>query len=257
VAPTRFAELTTLQAAALLGGERKPVLLLPVAAVEPHGPHAPLVSDILIAEGICERAARTLDRDPELHLLVLEPIAYGVTRYAAAFRGAVSIAPDTLRALVLDVVRSLLTDGFSRVAIVNHHFEPEHIQTLRDAQTTLRRDGALVALLDLTRRQQAERLTDEFRSGSCHAGRYETSMLLADHPELVDAEVMRSLPEVDVPMLAEIAAGRRDFLAMGMHRAYCGAPAQATAQEGEQTYETLVQMVVELARGLAREQSPG
>jgi creatinine amidohydrolase len=140
--------------------------------------------------------------------------------------------------------------------IVNHHFEPEHVQTLRDVQRRLRAEGGLVALLDLTRRRQAERLSEEFRSGSCHAGRYETSLVLADHPELVDAELMRSLPEREVPMAAEIAAGRRDFLAMGMTDAYCGAPAQATRQEGEQSFDTLAQMVIELARELAHEQRP-
>ena len=44
-----------------------------------------------------------------------------------------------------------------------------------------------VRYLDLTRRENAERLTDEFRAGECHAGRYETSLVLADRAELVSA----------------------------------------------------------------------
>jgi creatinine amidohydrolase len=256
VAPIRFAELTTLQADALLRSDRTPVLLLAVAAVEPHGPHAPLGTDCMIASGICDRAARALEHDPEVRALTLEPLAYGVTRYAASFRGTVGIAPATLRALLLDLLRSLIADGFRHVVIVNHHFEPEHVQTLREVERTLCAEGGLVALLDLTRRSLAQRLTDEFRSGSSHAGRYETSLVLADRPDLIDAELMQSLPELDVPMPAEIAAGHRDFLAMGMHDAYCGAPARATAREGEESFEALAQMVVELARELAQGQPP-
>jgi creatinine amidohydrolase len=257
VTSRRLAELTTLQADALLREDRTIVLLLPVGAVEPHGPHAPLGSDDLIAAGICERAAIALEHDPEVGALVLEPIPYGVTRYAAAFRGAIHVEAGTLRAVVGDVLRSAIADGFTRAVIVNHHFEPEHLGALREAETVLRSEGGLVSLLDLTRRRHAERLTDEFKSGSCHAGRYETSLVLADRPDLVDADLMRSLPALEVPMPAEIAAGRRDFISMGMDHAYCGAPALATSQEGEDTYAALARLVVELARDLAREPVPG
>ena len=50
---------------------------------------------------------------------------------------------------------------------------------------------------------------------------------------------------------AAIAAGQTDFMAMGMDRAYCGAPAEATAEEGEQTFETLADLLVELVREMA------
>jgi creatinine amidohydrolase len=241
-----FAELTTFEAAALLGGDRIPVLLLPVAAIEPHGPHAPLQTDELIATAICERAATAAAADDRVRVLVLPALSYGVTRYAAAFTGAISIAPATLIAIVVDVVGSLVRDGFSRVVIVNHHFEPEHLEGLHDATATLNEQGARVALLDLTRRRSAERLTDEFRRGSCHAGSYETSLLLAQTPALVDRAAMLAAEPLEVPMPAEIAAGHTDFIAMGMHDAYCGEPAQASAAEGERTYEALVQLVLEL-----------
>ncbi len=246
-----FAELTTVQADRLLQGPRTAVLLLPAAAVEPHGPHAPLATDGLIASGICVRAARALQGDPDVHALVLPPLAYGVTRYAAAFRGAVSVGQETLRLLVSDIGRSLIEDGFRHLVIVNHHFEPEHIEALRAARDALNGAGGSVALLDLTRRRQAERLTEEFRRGSCHAGRYETSLVLAERPELIDGELLGTLPALGVRMPVEISEGRRDFLAMGMGDAYCGAPAEASPEEGEATFETLTQMVVELVRELA------
>jgi creatinine amidohydrolase len=232
----RLNELTSPQLAALR--ERRPVALWPVGAVEPHGPHAPLGTDTLISVGICERAAQRLG-----DAVVLPPLPFGVTRYGAAFAGAVGISEATLRAVVLDVAAAVAAQGFRRLAIVNNHFEPEQLATLRAAAQEA---GALY--LDLVRRANAERLTDEFRRGSGHAGRYETSLMLADAPQLVDREAMAGLPAVEVDMPAEIAAGRTDFLAMGMEQAYCGAPAEATAEEGQATFETLTDMLVQLVR---------
>ena len=228
--------------------ETTTVLLLPLGAVEPHGPHAPLGTDTLISVGVCERAAEELDDDPELRVLVLPSLAYGVTRYAAAFPGAVSIREETLRALVVDVCRSLAAHGFPRVVLVNNHFEPEQVKTLREAADEA---GPCVRLLDLTRRENAKRLTEEFRAGSCHAGRYETSLVLADAPDLVHRERMAALESRMIDMPAAIAAGRTDFTAMRMDEAYCGAPAEATAEEGAQTFAALTEMLVELVREVA------
>jgi len=212
-----------------------PIALWPVGAVEPHGPHAPLGTDTLISVGMCERAAARLD-----HAVVLPPFPFGVTRYGAAFPGAIGISEATLRAVVIDVATALDRQGFRRLVIVNNHFEPEQVATLGAAAEEA---GALY--LDLVRRRNAERLTDEFRRGSCHAGRYETSLVLADAPDLIDRQATE-LPAHEVDMPAAMAAGRTDFLAMGMDRAYCGAPAEATAEEGRATFETLTDMLVEL-----------
>lgn len=240
---TSFADLTSARVAELLTASRVPVLLLPVGAVEPHGPHAPLGTDQLISAGMCERAADRLADDPSLRVLVLPAVAYGVTEFGAAFPGCVSIGADTLKALVLDVCRSLTAQGLGRIVVVNNHFEPAHVTALREATRE-----AGVAYLDLVRRRNAERLTEEFRSGSCHAGQYETSLVLADRPELVDTAVMRTLPEVEVNLPAAMAGGGTSFVDVGMDRAYCGSPASATAAEGQSTFDTLTDLLVELIR---------
>jgi creatinine amidohydrolase len=238
-----LADLRSPQLAALVAGGPV-VALLPVGAVEPHGPHAPLGTDALISEGMCRRAAKAVD---DVSVLVAPLLPYGVTRYGAAFPGAVGVTEATLHALVVDVCTSLLAQGIGGVVVVNNHFEPEHVATLRRTADELDH----VRLLDLTRRANAARLTDEFRSGSCHAGRYETSLVLADAPALVDGERMAALPPRPVNMPAEMAAGRTDFVAMGMSDAYCGAPAESTAAEGEATFVTLAAMLVEAIRELA------
>jgi len=211
------------------------VHLLPLGATEPHGPHAPLSTDTLISVGICERASEQLAG--EIPVLVLPALPYGVTRYGSAFAGTVSISEATLSSLVAEIA-----DSVGSLVLVNSHFEPEQVETLR---------ATGVPLLDLTRRRNAERLTEEFRSGSCHAGRYETSLVLADRPELVHDDRMQALAERHVDLPAAIHAGQTDFLAMGMDEAYCGAPAESSAEEGRETFETLTDLLVELIREVA------
>jgi creatinine amidohydrolase len=135
-----------------------------------------------------------------------------------------------------------IAESAGPLVLVNSHFEPEQVETLR---------ATGLPLLDLTRRRNAERLTDEFRSGSCHAGRYETSLVLAEQPQLVHADRMQALDERYVDMPAAIREGRTDFLAMGMDEAYCGAPGESSAEEGRETFETLADLLVELIREVA------
>ena len=245
-----FANLTYTQVQELLASERTPVLLFPVGSTEPHGPHAPIATDPIISLGICERVARRLADDPELRALVLPPLAYGVTRYTAAFPGAIHVDEETLRRVVVDVCRSLSAQGFRHVVLVNNHFEPEHVQTLHRALDDLEEGEIRVGYLDLTRKERATRLTDEFRSGECHAGRYETSLVLAARPELVDIAAMAALPYVSVNLAAVIADGMKDFRDMGLAQAYCGSPAEATPEEGNESFVVLTEMTIELVREL-------
>jgi creatinine amidohydrolase len=249
-----FERLTSPQVAALRDGERTAVLL-PVGAVEPHGPHAPLGTDPMISAGMCRRAAQRLAGD--LRVLIMPALPYGVTRYAAAFAGAVGVRAETLHAIVVDVLGSLIEQGLPRVVVVNNHFEPEHVAALRRAVDTVHAThGVRVGYLDLLRRATAARLTDEFRAGECHAGRYETSLVLAEQPELVDTATAHSLPRVAVNMAAAIRDGRSDFVAMGMADGYCGSPAEATAAEGEETFDILTDLLVEVIRDVASRGHP-
>jgi creatinine amidohydrolase len=248
-----FAELTYPEAEGLLRAERTPVLLFPVGSTEPHGPHSPLSTDPILSMGMCRRVVEQLAGDAEIRALILPPLQYGVTRYTGRWTGAIHIDEDTLHAILVDILTSLIGQGFRHTVLVNNHFEPEHVQTLhRSIDTVLERTEVLTGYLDLTRRRRAARLSAEVREGGSHAGQYETSLVLAERPELIDEDVVRRLPDVPVNLAEVLAAGHKDFAEIGMSQAYNGTPARATRAEGEELFEVLAEMLVEQMRALVR-----
>ena len=241
-----LARLTTDSLRALLAAGRPVAALVPVGSVEPHGPHLTLLTDVVISQGACERAVPLLDARG-IAAVIAPPVAYGVTDCAAGFAGAVSVPAAALTAYLRAIVEAFLAGGFAHVCLVNDHLEPAQDAAVRAAITGLRASVAC----PLTRRW-ARTLSAEFKSGACHAGRYETSLVLARDPSLVDEAARAALPEVPISLSEKLKAGIGTFAAMGMDRAYAGAPAAATAAEGDQLLELLAAMVAtEVSEGLA------
>lgn len=234
--------LTYEEAAALQGDA---LVLLPLGSTEAHGPHLPLGTDSVIAEALAARLAAALSPVPSI---IAPPLPFAVTECAAAFAGTVSLGRDTARALYVDACAGLRRAGFSRICLLSAHLEPEHIAVVREAQDVLRGRGLAVAFPDITERRFARLLTAEYRRGSCHAGRYETALVQAAQPGLVRESLRRTLPHNDADFLGALRAGVRDFAAAGGPRAYFGAPADATAQEGAQIYDQLVAISVLVLR---------
>ncbi|MFO0644935.1 MAG: creatininase family protein [Polyangiales bacterium] len=234
----RLGELTTEECAALLRAPH-PVVLLPVGSTEPHGPHLPLATDAILSERACEVAASRL-REANINAVVAPALPYGVTRYAAGFAGAVSLSPETTERILEELSTAWISAGFERVCVVNNHLEPAHVEAL--ARAVAKVPGALFAN-QLTRRW-GRTLSDEFRRGDCHAGSYETSLVLAARPDLVREEIRATLAPVPISLSVAIREGRHTFLEMGADRAYFGTPTAATRDEGEGLYDRLATMIV-------------
>ncbi|WP_394836184.1 creatininase family protein [Pendulispora rubella] len=244
---TRLADLTTEDVAAITS--RPPTcVLVPVGSVEPHGPHLPLATDTVISEEAARRAADAL-RQAGIATYVAPPVSYGVTDYAHGFAGALSIPAPVLTAYLEAIAKGLLGEGFSHVCLVNNHLEPAHDAAVRAAIVALPQGRASVAC-PLTRRW-ARTLSEEFQRGDCHAGRYETSLVLAAEPATV-RPAAKTLPAVPISLADGIRAGKSSFAEMGIDRAYTGAPREATAEEGDALYAKLTAMIVaEVQEGLS------
>jgi len=234
----RLAELTTTDVDALLRLPF-PVALLPVGSTEPHGPHLPLLTDALLSEHACLRAAAEL-RGHGVTAVVCPTLPYGVTHYASEFAGAISLSPETTQAVVRELCAAYRAAGFARVAVVNNHLEPEHVEALLAAVAAV--EGALFPN-QLTRRW-GRTLSEEFKRGDCHAGSYETSLVLAARPDLVRDEVRAGLAVVPISLSKAIKEGKTTFKAMGSERGYFGSPALGSAAEGEALYGLLSTMIV-------------
>jgi len=223
------------------------VAILPVGAVEAHGPHLPLGTDVIIAEAMAAACAERLEASGTTAFL-LPPLWYTAADFADSFPGTVSVQGDTVRDLVVQIATSLKEHGIKTLAIANAHLDPTHLDALR-AAVARPPEGGRIVFLDLTRRPVAQRLTDEFRTGACHAGRFEGSVVLAEAPSLFRAEVARELEPNPSSLSTAIRAGLRSFEEAGGDRAYFGWPAEASADEGRETVATLGTLLADAVRG--------
>lgn len=217
--------------------QRRLVAILPLGAVEAHGPHLPLETDGVIALAMAREGARRLETRG-LEALVLPPLHYSAAPFAREFHGTVSVRPDTIAYLVRDIGWSL-SNQIVCLGLANAHLDPAHLGSLHSAAEELADLGVAVAFPDLTLKPWALRLTEEFKSGACHAGSYETSIVLAERPELVRGAIRRTLPANPRSLGRAIREGKKTFIEAGGPDAYFGAPAEATPGEGRETISEL------------------
>jgi creatinine amidohydrolase len=244
----RLADLTYEEAEAII--DKGAWALLPCGATEAHGPHLPLSTDVIIAENAAVGACEVLARQG-VHALVLPPVAYAVTEYASEFAGTVTLPLETATALVHDIVMGAIQTGFLGAVLCNAHLEPGNLSALATAAERARDKGVKVAFVDVTKKPHALRLGEEFKSGACHAGSYETSLVLAAQPFLVREDVAASLPDNPISLSRAIRDGKTTFKQAGGPRAYFGYPSKASEAQGEQLYGELSAIFADAILGLS------
>jgi creatinine amidohydrolase len=222
----------------------KPVVaILPCGATEAHGPHLPLNTDVIISESLALVAVQLLAGGEYLPA-ILPPLAYMPAQYAEAFAGTITVSAATAKALLLDIGRSLKAQGIACLALANSHFDPANVAVLREAAEEISALGLPVAFADFTRRKLAQSLTEEFQSGACHAGQYETSLIMAARPDLVDESARLDLLDNPSSLTEAFAKGARTFHEAGGPDAYFGYPRRASAAEGTRSYAIMAEALV-------------
>ncbi|HSM17725.1 MAG TPA: creatininase family protein [Gemmatimonadales bacterium] len=230
--PLRLADMTWEEVRDL--EETASLAILPIGAIEAHGPHLPLATDGLIAEAMAQAGAERLARRG-YGCLLLPCLHYTAAPFAAEFPGTLSVGPGTVTAMVADLARGVARFGLD-LALANVHLDPAHLAALGAAAATT--EGRVI-FPNITKRPWAPRLTEEFQSGACHAGQYESSVILAQCPELVRNEIRRSLAPNPASLSQAIREGKHTFGEAGGPRAYFGNPAHASTEEGRRVIDIL------------------
>ncbi len=207
----------------LASGRSRPFLLVPLGSTEQHGPHLPLDTDTRVALAVAEAvAARRTD------VVVAPAVPYGASGEHAGFPGTVSIGTEALVQLVLELVRSTWPD-WSRVVLVNGH--GGNVEALTRVSSVLAGEGRPVDVWHTT-----------VEGGDAHAGRTETSLLLAIAPEVVRLD--RARPGALEPLDELLPRLRVDGVRAVSPNGVLGDPTGASAAEG-------VRLLALLAESLA------
>src|SRR5688572_23005760 len=122
--PVHLADLTWPEAREWLA--RLPIGLLPIGAIEAHGPHLPLDTDVIIATATAARAARRLN-ERNVSSLLLPSVAYSVSFVGTSFSGTTPVDPDPFESYLASALIHHARQGYRAIVCCNAHLEPAHV----------------------------------------------------------------------------------------------------------------------------------
>lgn len=259
-ASRHWADLATSEFADLPPG--RTIAVLPVAAVEQHGPHLPLSVDADLAQGIVQACLPHLPST--LPTLFLPVQAVGFSPEHQGFAGTLSLRAETVIRLWTEVAESVAASGVRKLLIFNTHGGQVGLLDVvgRDLRARL---GMLVyttswfqwPLLDAQGQDLMAQISAEEQRFGIHAGQVETAMMLALHPERVRLDRAQHFPsqaQTRAPNFALLGNGRSAKLAWQMQdynpQGAVGNAAGARAEWGHALVQAagraLAQLLVEI-----------
>jgi creatinine amidohydrolase len=216
-------------------------IVVAFGATEQHGLHMPLATDALLGDHLARELAG------RLNAFVGPTVRVGCSEHHVGFAGTMSISESTFAALVADLVRSLLKGGFRRIVLLPTHggnFAPLAAAVAelpeRDKVTALTDLGVLFQIAQLGERDFGVPLSE----GGLHAGEWETSLLLAIHPELV------RMDDGEAGFTGELQQALEGLFTAGGVAALSpngviGDPSRASAEHGERYWSAAVELTYE------------
>jgi len=233
--------LTWPQVEAEIRGGRDTVVVA-LGATEQHGRHMPLATDALIGDHLAGLVADRLDA------FLAPTLRIGCSEHHVGFAGTMSLSEESYHGIIGDLVRSLLSGGFRRIVLLPTHggnFGPlagalEKLDAASRAQVSALTDlGVLFEIAQLGEREYGVPLAD----GGLHAGEWETSMMLAIHPELVsmDSAERGYTGDLQEAVGSMFAGGVASISENGT----IGDPASSSAEHGERYWSAVAELVLE------------
>lgn len=221
------------------------IALLPVGAIEQHGPHLPLDTDAFDAGYLAEKVAEACT-DPKP--LVLPLIAYGVSYHHEDFPGTISINNDTLTKLVYDIGISAARNGITKLVIINGH--GGNIPSLKFAAQMINRDAHIFTTVDSGETSDVDLDKICETPNDVHAGEIETSTALFNRPNLVNMKLAKKfIPKFSSQYLDFSAKRSIEWFARTSKiskTGILGDPTKASAEKGKKMWEIMITNLVEL-----------
>ena len=214
------------------------VVVLPIASIEQHGPHLPVMTDTRLGQEVAHRAARMVyDSRP----VVVTPVVWsGLSEHHMPFGGTLTLSQDTFRMVIRDLVDAITRHGFRHILISNSH--GGNIVAMQQILSELAptSDATLVATTYVTEAGDALSKHLEDQPTVMHAGEAETSMMLVCEPELVDTTNLADLASPKDAGKA-LAAGQASFrwrpYTHVTENGVSGDPSRSSAEKGEKLLE--------------------
>jgi len=199
------------------------VLAVPLGSLEQHGPHLPLDTDTRIAVAVAEGLAGS-----RADVVLAPAVAYGASGEHAAFPGTLVVGHEVLADLLVELVRSARS-SFDGAVLVSAHGGNEEALSLLQARCAADEDDVLVWRLRAS-------------GGDAHAGRTETSLMLAIDPAAVRLELAEA--GCTDPLDALLPRLRTEGVRPVSSNGVLGDPAGASAEEGKVLLDALVRDLV-------------
>lgn len=155
--------------------------ILPLGAIEQHGPHLPVDVDYFDAYYLAIKVAEACSNPKPF---VLPAIPYGVSYHHSEFKGTISVSNNALSALIYDIGMSLAHNGIKKIIMMNGHGDNK--PTLTYAAQMINRDARIFVCVETGETSDIDLYDLIDTHNDIHAGEIETSTTLAVRPELVD-----------------------------------------------------------------------
>lgn len=221
--------------------------MLPIGAIEQHGPHMPVGTDDLIIEYVVRRLTKDERVKPEVY--VLPPLHYGLSPEHMDLSGTITLRSSTIKAIVEDILSCLKQHGWKKLIILNSHGgNKPFLHGL--AQEWKRHCGLDVYVVDTRHtifNNYARSVLETAPELEVHAGEDETSQMLYEYPELVHMEELSAFSG-----RVERLPRRRDswFTAEVDPNGIVGAPHLASGEKGEKLTGLILQCVIDQLNSL-------
>jgi creatinine amidohydrolase len=233
-----FAEMTRLELRAIAADT---TVVLPIGATEQHGPHLPAGTDFFAVDHLAQAAAERAGA--EVAITVAPALPFGSSDHHLTFGATLSLGTETYYRVLSDLLRSLVTDGFRRIFLLNGHGGNHELAQLAARDVALQLPARIAAASYWTIAWDA--LIEQRAHLSCrlpgHAGVFETSLILSLRPELVALQRPHraDVPDIDPqsfspPYRHEIHNFWRQI------DGYSDSPDQASEEKGQRYREAIM-----------------